>query len=42
MTHELSFEITSDGGAKKALEELLFDSKGVRTIYIEKVKIYLI
>lgn len=41
MTHELSFEITSDGGAKKALEEL-FDSDGVRTIYIEKVKIYLI
>lgn len=41
MTHELSSEITSDGGAKKALEEL-FDSDGVRTIYIEKVKIYLI
>ena len=36
MTQELSFEITSDGGVKKALEEL-FDSDGVRTIYIEKV-----
>lgn len=29
MTQELSFEITSDGGAKKALEEC--------TIYIKKV-----
>lgn len=37
MTHELSFEITSEGGAKEALEELLFDSKGVSTIYIKKV-----
>ena len=36
MTQELSFEITSDGGAKKALEEL-FASDGVKTIYIEKV-----
>lgn len=35
MTQELSFEITSDGGAKKALKEL-FDSEGVSTIYIEK------
>lgn len=35
MTQELSFEITPDGGAKKALEEL-FDSDGVWTIYIEK------
>ena len=37
MTQELSFEITSDGGVKKALEELLFDSPGVSTIYIKKV-----
>lgn len=36
MTQELSFEITSDGGVKKALEEL-FTDEGVRTIYIEKV-----
>jgi hypothetical protein len=35
MTQELSFEITSDGGVKKALEELFY-SDGVRTIYIEK------
>lgn len=35
MTQELSFEITSDEGVKKALEEL-FDSDGVKTIYIEK------
>lgn len=32
---QFSFEITSGGGEKKALEELL-DSKGVSTIYIEK------
>lgn len=35
MIQELSFEINSDGGAKKALEELFTDD-GVRTIYIEK------
>lgn len=37
MTQELSFEIPSDEGVKKALEKLLFDSKGVSTIYIQKV-----
>lgn len=36
MTQEISFEISSDCGAKKALEEL-FNSEGVSTIYIEKV-----
>lgn len=36
MTQELSFEIKSDEGVRKALEEL-FNSEGARTIYIEKV-----
>ena len=36
MTQEFSFEIASDGGVKKALEDL-FGSEGTSTIYIEKV-----
>ena len=32
----MTFEIKSDEGVRKALEEL-FNSEGVRTIYIEKV-----
>ena len=36
MTQELSFEIKSDEGVRKALEEL-FSDEGVETIYIEKV-----
>lgn len=35
MRQELSFEIKSDEGVRKALEELFAD-EGVRTIYIEK------